>query len=173
MILSSGDGMNIGGATTSIPHPFTCRRISRENNTIAKGAIMNINIKNIDVTKLDLGLRHEYVLDAAFNKELPEEERIVIDCEFLKVGERTAFLSVSPEDNEVSMDIYRKMFLKKVKGIRNLVINGKPVTTAEELLKYPSTSELDAILIFTGNHILNADVLTEDEEKNSESGSNS
>lgn len=134
---------------------------------------MKLNIKNIDTSKLDLGLRHEYVLEAAFNMEAPEAERIVIDCEYLKVGERTAFLSVSAEDNEVSMDIYRKMFLKKVRGIRNLAINDKPVTTAEELLKYPSTPELDAILIFTGNHILNADKLTEDEEKNSESGSSS
>ncbi len=127
---------------------------------------MKLNIANIDITKLDFGLRHEYVVDAAFNKELPEEEQIIIDCEYLKVGERTAFLSVSADDNEVSMDIYRKMFVKKVRGIRNLVINGTPVTTAEEFLKYPATPELDAILIFTGNHILNADKLTEDEEKN-------
>lgn len=127
---------------------------------------MNIEIKNIDTSKLDLGLRHDYVPDVKFNMDLPEEERIVIDCEYLRVGERTAFLSVSAEDNEVSMDIYRKMFAKKVKGIRNLVINKKPVTTAEEFLRYPSATELDAILIFTGNHILNADALTEDEEKN-------
>ena len=129
---------------------------------------MNIEIKNIDTSKLDLGLRHDYVLEAKFNMDLPEEERIVIDCEYLRVGERTAFLSVSAEDNEVSMDIYRKMFAKKVKGIRNLTISKKPVTTAEEFLKYPSTPELDAILLFTGNHILNADELTEDEEKNFE-----
>ena len=79
---------------------------------------MNIEIKNIDTSKLDLGLRHEYVPEMKMNMDLPEEERIVIDCEYLRVGERTAFLSVSASDNEVSMDIYRKMFLKKVKGIR-------------------------------------------------------
>ena len=127
---------------------------------------MELNIKNIDVSKLDLGLRHDYVPEAEFNKALPEEERIVIDCEYLRVGERTAFLSLSAEDNEVSMDIYRKVFSKKVRGIRNLVINGKPVTTAEELLRYPSIPELDAILVYTGNHIFNSDKLTEDEEKN-------
>ena len=134
---------------------------------------MEFEIKNIDTSKLDLGLRHEYVPAVKFNTDLPENERIVIDCEYLRVGERTSFLSVSAGENEVNMDIYRKMFAKKVKGIRNLVINGKPVTTAEEFLRYPSTTELDAILIFTGNHILRADELTEDEEKNSESGSNS
>lgn len=127
---------------------------------------MNINIKNIDATKADLGLRHEYIPDTRDNMAIDEENRIVVDCEYLRVGERSAFLSVSTDDKEVNMDLYRKVFRKKVRGIRNLTINEKPVTTAEEFLKYPSAVELEAIVINVVNHIFNSDDLTEDEEKN-------
>ena len=133
---------------------------------------MELNIKNIDITKADLGLRHEYVPTTTFNEGLDEKDRIVVDCEDLRVGERTSFISMT-QDEEVSMDVYRKIFAKKVKGIRNLIINGKPVTTAEELLKYPSITELDALLVNVAIHVLRADELTEDETKNSSSGSNS
>ena len=126
---------------------------------------MNLEIKNIDNTKLDLGLRHEYIPTTTFNEELKKEDRIVVDCEYLRVGERTSFISMT-SDEEVSMDVYRKIFAKKVKGIRNLIINGKPVTTAEELLKYPSVTELDALLVNVAMHVLRADELTEDETKN-------
>ena len=126
---------------------------------------MNIEIKNIDNTKLDLGLRHEYIPTTTFNEELKKEDKIVVDCEYLRVGERTSFISMT-SDEEVSMDVYRKIFAKKVKGIRNLTINEKPVTTAEEFLKYPSIMELDALLINVAVHVLRADELTEDERKN-------
>lgn len=126
---------------------------------------MNIEIKNIDNTKLDLGLRHEYIPTITFNEELKKEDKIVVDCEYLRVGERTSFISMT-SDEEVSMDVYRKIFAKKVKGIRNLTINEKPVTTAEEFLKYPSVMELDALLINVAVHVLRADELTEDERKN-------
>jgi len=126
---------------------------------------MNLEIKNIDNTKLDLGLRHEYIPTTTFNEELKKEDKIVVDCEYLRVGERTSFISMT-SDEEVSMDVYRKIFAKKVRGIRNLTINGKPVTTAEELLKYPSITELDALLINVAVHVLRADELTEDEKKN-------
>ena len=124
-----------------------------------------LNIKNIDTSKLDLGLRHDYVPDTTFNEKLDEKDKIVVDCEYLRVGERTSFASLT-RDEEVTMDIYRKIFAKKVKGIRNLVINKKPVTTAEELLKYPSVVALEALVLNVATHIMHADELTEDEEKN-------
>ena len=134
---------------------------------------MKIEIKNIDNTKLDLGLRHEYTPDTVLNAGLDEKEKVVIDCEYLRVGERTSLFSMNVGDEDLSMDVYRKLFAKKVKGIRNLEINGKFVTTAEEFLKYPAVTELDALLINVASHILRADDLTEDERKNSSSGSNS
>ena len=125
---------------------------------------MNLNLKNIDIKKADLGLRHEYFPQTNLNKEAEENEKIVIDCEYFRMGERMSFSTVS-EDREVNID-FPKVFRKKVKGIRNLEINGKPVTTAEELLKYPGVPELESLMMDVVFHIINSDDLTEDEEKN-------
>lgn len=126
---------------------------------------MNIDIKNIDIKKADLGLRHEYIPDTEFNNSIKDEnERIVIDCEYFRMGERMSFSTVS-EDKEVAID-FLKVFRKKVKGIRNLEINGKPVTTAEELLKYPGVPELESLMMDVVLHIIRSDDLTEDETKN-------
>ena len=125
---------------------------------------MDININNIDVSKLDLGLRHEYIPDTTFNMSLDEDKRIIIDCEYFGVGERLKYTSVDA-DETASLD-FRKIFKNKVKGIGNLVINKKPVTTSEEFLRYPAVPKLDAILSNVVAHIVHADELTEDEEKN-------
>lgn len=125
---------------------------------------MKLEIKNIDNTKLDLGMRHEYIPDTEFNNSLDEKDRIVIDCEYFGVGEKLKFSFIST-DGETSLD-FPKIFLKKVKGIRNLEINGKPVTTSEELLKYPGVPVLDAIMSDVVVHIIRADELSEDEVKN-------
>ena len=125
---------------------------------------MKIEIKNIDNTKLDLGLRHEYTPDTEYNNSLDEKERIIVDCEYFGVGEKLKYSSVSA-DGEATMD-FRKIFSKKVKGIRNLEINGKPVTTSDEFLKFPSIPVLDSILSDVVLHIITADELTEDERKN-------
>lgn len=125
---------------------------------------MNLNLKNIDIKKADLGLRHEYIPQIPLNKEAEENEKIIIDCEYFRMGERMSFSTVS-EDREVNVD-FPKVFRRKVKGIRNLEINGKPVTTAEELLKYPGVPELESLMMDVVFHIINSDELTEDEEKN-------
>ena len=125
---------------------------------------MELNIKNIDITKADLGLRHDYIPQTEFNLALDEKERIVIDCEYFAFGEKMKYSSVN-EDREYSMD-FLKVFRKKVKGIRNLVINGKPVTTSDELLRYPGVPELDALMTDVVLHIIRSDELTEDETKN-------
>jgi len=127
---------------------------------------MELNIKNIDITKADLGLRHEYAPKTEWNlAEKDEEKRVIFDCEYFMLGEKMKYSTVAGEDNAVSID-FQKVFKKKVKGIRNLEINGKPVTTAEELLKYPGVPELDALMVDVVAHILKSDDLTEDEEKN-------
>ena len=125
---------------------------------------MKLEYKNIDVSKLDLGLRHEYVPTTSFNMSLNEKERMVIDCEYFRVGEKMSFNEVSA-DGTATMD-FRKIFLKKVKGIRNFEFNGKPVTTSEEFLKFPGVGEMDLIVMNVVLHIINADELTEDEAKN-------
>ena len=125
---------------------------------------MELNISNIDVTKLDLGLRHEYEPQTEYNLSLDEKDRIIVDCEYFAVGEKMKFSKID-ENQEMSID-FLKIFRKKVKGIRNLVINGKPVTTADELLRYPGIPVLDALMTDVVSHILKADDLGEDETKN-------
>ena len=126
---------------------------------------MNIEIKNIDVKKADLGLRHEYIPDTVLNNSIEnEEEKIVFECEYFRLGEKMNYSNVS-EDKEVSLD-FQKIFRRKVKGIRNLTINGKAVTTSEELLKYPGVAELEALMMDVVLHIIRSDELTEDETKN-------
>lgn len=125
---------------------------------------MNLNLKNIDIKKADLGLRHEYIPDISLNKGVKDDEKIVVDCEYFRIGEKMSFSTIS-EDREAAIDL-QKVFRKKVKGIRNLVINGKPVTTSEELLKYPGVPELEGLMMNVVLHIINSDDLTEDEEKN-------
>lgn len=132
---------------------------------------MNINIKNIDSSKADLGLRHEYIPQTKFNLEQAEEDRIIIECDYLQVGEKTKYSDIDPYEG-ISIDL-RKLFANKVKEIRNLKINGKPVVSASALLKYPGVLELEALIIDVANHLLGADSLTGDERKNSESASNS
>lgn len=126
---------------------------------------MELNIKNIDIKKADLGLRHEYIPETTFNMAIEnEDERIVFDCEYFRLGEKMNYSSIS-EDKEVTLD-FQKVFRRKVKGIRNLVINGKPVTTSEELLKFPGVPELEALMMDVVLHIIRSDDLTEDEIKN-------
>ena len=108
--------------------------------------MLDIQIENIDESKADLGVRHEYVPQVAFNLAIEnEEERVVVDCDHFLPGEMSKYMTTN-EDREMAYDL-RKVFSKKVKGIRNLRINGKSVTTAEAILKYPSTLELDALVL--------------------------
>ena len=125
---------------------------------------MNIDLKNIDTKKADLGLRHEYVPQTPYNLSLDDDERIVFDCEYFRLGEKMKYSSIG-EDKEVSLD-FQKVFRKKVKEIRNLKINGKPVTTAEELLRYPGVPELEELMMDVVLHIIRSDDLTGDEKKN-------
>ncbi len=126
---------------------------------------MNIDIKNIDIKKADLGLRHEYTPQTPYNLAIENpEERVIMDCEYFRLGEKMNYSSIS-EDKEVTLD-FQKIFRRKVKGIRNLIINGTPVTTSEELLKYPGAPELEALMMDVVLHIIRSDDLTEDETKN-------
>lgn len=125
---------------------------------------MNLNIKNIDTTKANLGLRHDYIPQTVFNKAQKEEEQIVVECEYLKVGEKVKYYTAT--DNDGATLDFRKMFKQKVLEIRNLKINGKPVVGADELLKYPGALELEALVIDVCSHLLNADMLNEEERKN-------
>lgn len=126
---------------------------------------MNIDIKNIDIKKADLGLRHEYTPQTPYNLAIENpEERVIMDCEYFRLGEKMKYSTID-EDKEVTLD-FQKIFRRKVKGIRNLTINGKAVTTADELLLFPGVSELEGLMMDVVLHIIRSDDLTEDETKN-------
>lgn len=125
---------------------------------------MKLNINNIDIRKADLGLGHEYVPQTDWNLELAENDRVSVECEYLKVGEKAKFM-VAGTDGNASID-FSKIFESKVKSIRGLNINGSDVKSAKALLSYPGVSELDSLIMDVVLHILKADSLTEDESKN-------
>ena len=125
---------------------------------------MKLNINNIDIRKADLGLGHEYVPQTDWNLELTENERVSVECEYFKVGEKARFM-VASADGTAAIDL-AGVFSSKVKEIRGLSINGEDITTAKKLLSYPSIPELETMMMDVVLHILKADSLTEDESKN-------
>lgn len=125
---------------------------------------MDLNIKNIDITKSDLGLGHTYVPQTVFNLAQKEDDRISMDIDFFKVGEKMKYTILS-ESGFGGLDIQR-IFRDKVKAIRNFKVNGNPVKTSTAFLAYPSSPELEAIIMDVALYIVKADSLNEDERKN-------
>lgn len=124
---------------------------------------MNLNIKNIDITKADCGLKHTYTPQVKWNLDCDEESRVTVECEYFKSGERMKYTLLN-SDSSASID-FGKVFKDKVLKINGLAINGVPVTP-EKLIKAPAVPELEALVMDVAVHILSSDTLTKDEEKN-------
>lgn len=125
---------------------------------------MNFNYKNVDENKTDLGVKHNYIPEVAWNIDCEDSERVSVDCEYFKVGERVKYTSFS-KDGMGGLDL-TKIFKDKVKKINNLFINGKEITSAEKLLGYPSSVELEAFISDVVVHLIEADSLNKEEQKN-------
>ena len=125
---------------------------------------MNFNYKNVDENKTDLGVKHNYIPEVAWNIDCEDSERVRVDCEYFKVGERVKYTSFS-KDGMGGLDL-TKIFKDKVKKINNLFINGKEITSAEKLLGYPSSVELEAFISDVVVHLIEADSLNKEEQKN-------
>ena len=125
---------------------------------------MNFNYKNVDENKTDLGVKHNYIPEVAWNIDCEDSERVSVDCEYFKVGERVKYTSFS-KDGMGGLDL-TKIFKDKVKKINNLFINGKEITSAEKLLSYPSSVELEAFISDVVVHLIEADSLNKEEQKN-------
>lgn len=125
---------------------------------------MNFNYKQIDETKADMGLKHTYIPEVEWNIDCEEADRVSVECEYFKPAERTKYTSFS-KDGANGIDIER-IFRDKVKKINNLSINGKEIDSADKLLKYPSTIELDALVNDVVIHLLNTESLNREEVKN-------
>ena len=124
---------------------------------------MDLTIKNIDVTKTNVNLKHEYVIDTPEN--LKEKEPVSVICTWLKTGEISAYYKTDGESSYIDM---RALFNKHVKEIKNLTVNGVQITLPEQYLRLPNSTELNTILSNVGSHIISGYDLTDDEVKNSD-----
>lgn len=100
---------------------------------------------------------------------LSESPEIKVRCRYLKAGESMKFMSASPE-GKAAID-FRALFSSQVVGIEGIEVEygdgGKAhISTAEDFLNLPATDEIQRILTSVCTHLLNADVLTEEEIKN-------
>ncbi len=125
---------------------------------------MNFNYKNVDESKADLGLNHTYIPEVEWNIDCDDVDRVSVECEYFRPAERTKYTTFS-KDGAGGIDI-EKIFRNKVKKINNLTINEKEVDTADKLLKYPSTIEIDALVNDVVLHLLNTESLNKEEVKN-------
>lgn len=125
---------------------------------------MNLIYANIDESKADLGLRHTYIPEVEWNIECDDNDRVSVECEYFRPAERTKYTTFSKEGSG-GIDI-DKIFRDKVKKINNLQINGKEIDTADKLLKYPSSIEIDALVNDVVLHLMNTESLNKEEVKN-------
>lgn len=126
---------------------------------------MRLSFKGIKVEnnegKLVINLLHDYRI---------KDTDVIVSCEYLTSEERGAFAS---QGNDIVNNILRK----KVKAIKNLVIEVEtdndiqeyPITTIDELLQLPD-APVRVIYDEIITHLLASDSITEEEEKNSDSG---
>ena len=125
---------------------------------------MKFNYKNVDESKTDLGIRHTYTPMVEWNIDCDDADRVTVECDYFKVGERVKYTTFS-KDGAGGLDLTR-VFKDKVKKINNLVINDKEINTAEKLLAYPTSVELEALMSDVVVHLIEADSLNKEETKN-------
>lgn len=121
---------------------------------------------NIAVEKGKPKLEHEFIVPADWNgNDVPESKRISVICEYLKTGELSDYTQLSQQKTlKLSQ---RELFRDKVKEIRNFIVEGQEIKTAEEFLELPSSTKTTVILAAVTQHIAYSDSLTLDEQKNS------
>lgn len=130
--------------------------------------LKGINIKT-DENKLNINLTHEF--------NVPNTDIIVV-CKYLRTGERDRFAELTKGGNLITAS--RTIFAEQVKEIKGLVIENEfnndiqeiVIKKPEDFLALPRCDEFDLILNSTLLHLLNADVLSEEEEKNSDLDTN-
>lgn len=130
--------------------------------------LKGINIK-VDESKLDINLTHEY--------HIPNTDVTVV-CKYLRTGEREKFAEITKGGNITAVS--RSIFAEQVKEIKGLIIENEfnndiqeiVIKKPEDFLALPRCDEFDLIMNTTLLHLFNADVLSEEEEKNSDLDTN-
>lgn len=117
------------------------------------------NNKNIDMKKGCPVIEHIYTPDFEWNKTDP----VTFTCRYFKSGELTKYLKYSAEGT-TSFDLI-KIFTDQVLSINNLEVEGKLISK-EEFLALPASQITQLLINDVALHLVNADALTPDEQKN-------
>lgn len=129
---------------------------------------MNFKLKNIDATKAEPSLKHEYVIEKDWNLD---ENPVSVTAKYLRAGETVQFIRTR-EDGSSTIDA-RELFKKKVVEIHNMTIedekgNKRNIQRPEDFLELPDDGSgyMTDIIMDVMAHLLNSNKLSEDEVKN-------
>lgn len=82
---------------------------------------------------IKIGKEIEFIPEFRGNKE--EKDPVVIVIKYLTVTERDSWFENKGDD--VSLEAMQELAQLCIKEIRNLKVNGEPITTADELMNTP------------------------------------
>ena len=129
---------------------------------------LTLNVKNINEIKTDTKTTRamEYVIPGH-----EEETPIKVTYKPIRNGEMPSFFTPAEDGGSINM---RLIFSKKVVKIENFSIldregNKKELKNADDVLSLPLIPEIEVFIGSVFGRIYNESLLTEDEEKNSES----
>ena len=125
-------------------------------------------LKDYDPTKANASLKTTYTPNVQWNEDLPEEEKVTVEVEYLKSAVITDYMTTTRnDDNEAGTRFdLRKIFRKQVKRINNLEINDHKLTKAVDVLEFPSNLYTDTLVQNVAAYLISSYSLTGEEVKN-------
>lgn len=131
---------------------------------------MTINLKNVEVTKAGVELRHTFT-PKRINEGLQDCDKVRVVCDYFKTNEKMDYASYDKDGNVKFA--FSEIFRNKVEEVKNLSVRDEldnliNLKTAEDILNFISVPALESIVNEAVLHLLNSDGLTEDEVKNLE-----
>lgn len=131
---------------------------------------MTINLKNVEVSKAGVELRHTFT-PKRINEGLQDSDKVRVVCDYFKTNEKMDYASYD-KDGNVKFK-FSEIFRDKVVEIKNLSVRDEldnllNLKTADDILGFISVPALESIVNEAVLHLLNSDGLTEDEVKNLE-----
>lgn len=131
---------------------------------------MTINLKNVEVTKAGVELRHTFT-PKRINEGMQDCDKVRVVCDYFRTNEKMDYASYDKDGN--IKFAFSEIFRNKVVEIKNLSVRDEldnlfNLKTAEDILNFISVPALESFVNETVLHLLNSDGLTEDEAKNLE-----
>lgn len=136
---------------------------------------MELTIKNLNVDELKgrPNLKHKFVFVRDWNDAENDKDKVFVECRYLRAGEIQDYIRTvqggDGSEPSTSFDM-RMIFKRTVLAIRNFKVNGKDIVDPAEFLNLPAVKIVDEMISEYFSHIVTGEGLTEDEEKNSGSG---